>query len=148
MSHIGVSSTQIKQSPWNHRSLTYWLTASISLGLIILGINGFIQPEPAIRAYGLSNPHDFDFDVVRVKAGRDLITGVLVAALVIFRMKRSSIIACLIMGIGIPTIDTIIVLNQRDSNIIDAWPHLVAIAYILIICFLFFRERRIEKNEE
>ena len=57
---------------WGPKSLSFWLTILCASGLIYLGINGFIQPIAASRAFGLEILNPLDSGYVRVKATRDL----------------------------------------------------------------------------
>jgi hypothetical protein len=129
---------------WGPQSISYWLVAIISLGLLTLGINGFIQPEAAIHSFGIPIYHHLDVAIVRIKADRDLITGLVAGVFLVLRMKKALIVYMLV-ATGMPIIDAFLVLTNQAADKINAWPHLVTIIYVLFVCVVLNREERLTR---
>jgi hypothetical protein len=74
---------------WGPKSISLWLAFLIGLGLIALGVNGLLQPVAASRAFGLAVVNPLDAGFVRVKADRDLVTGLAVILFALLRMRKA-----------------------------------------------------------
>ncbi|MEJ9233292.1 DUF4267 domain-containing protein [Peribacillus butanolivorans] len=77
---------------WGPRSATYWLVGVVTLLMLYIGVNGFLQPEAAIQGYGLPLQDATDKYIVWVKADRDLFIGVFMLALMVLRMRKASMV--------------------------------------------------------
>lgn len=122
---------------WGTKSVSYWLVLLIGFGLVALGINGFIQPEVAARAFGLPLHSPADGFFVRVKADRDLVTGVVVIVFALLRMKKTLSIY-LSVGAAMPLFDGILVLTG-GGRIQDCWQHFITMAFLLLVSVILFR---------
>lgn len=128
---------------WGPKSLSFWLTIVCAFGLIGLGINGFIQPVAASRAFGLEILNPLDSGFVRVKATRDLVFGISIIVFVFMRIKRVLVAFSLVSAI-IPLIDGILVLTQYGGEVQDSWQHFITMIVVLFIAFLLWKEKGIE----
>ncbi|WP_152658228.1 DUF4267 domain-containing protein [Oceanobacillus sp. CFH 90083] len=128
---------------WGPKSLSFWLIILCAGGLIGLGINGFIQPVAASRAFGLEILNPLDSGYVRVKAVRDLALGISIIVFVFIRIKKVLIAFSLVSAI-VPLMDGILVLTQHGGELKDSWQHFITMVGVLFITFLLWREQGIE----
>lgn len=135
------SSTSWQSKDWGPRAYSYWLVASLSLFLLYLGVNTFIQPEAAIQGFGLTLFHSSDAAIIYIKANRDLYIGLVISALLLFRLRKASLIL-LILSIEMPIVDAILVLRSDGAAPASAWIHIGTVIYILIVAWVLFREER------
>ena len=119
-----------KVKRWGPKSLSFWLTILCASGLIYLGINGFIQPIAASRAFGLEILNPLDSGYVRVKATRDLALGISIIVFVFMRIKKVLIAFSLVSAI-IPLID----------ELKNSLQHFITMIGVLLIAFLLWREK-------
>jgi len=132
-----------KVKRWGPKSLSFWLTILCAGGLICLGINGFIQPIAASRAFGLEILNPLDSGYVRVKATRDLALGISIIVFVFMRIKKVLIAFSLVSAI-IPLIDGIMVLTEYGGELKDSLQHFITMIGVLLIAFLLWREKGID----
>ncbi|GIP33602.1 DUF4267 domain-containing protein [Paenibacillus sp. J2TS4] len=128
---------------WGPKSLSFWLIILCACGLMGLGINGFIQPVAASRAFGLEILNPLDSGYVRVKATRDLVLGISIIVFVFMRIKKVLIAFSLVSAI-IPFIDGILVLTQYGGEVKDSWQHFITMLGVLLLAFLLWREKGID----
>ncbi|GAA0359772.1 DUF4267 domain-containing protein [Bacillus horti] len=136
-----------KRKKWGPKSLSFWLIMVCAFGLIALGINGFIQPLAASRAFGLEIVSPLDSGYVRAKAARDLVLGISIIVLVFMRIKKVLIAFSLVSAI-IPFIDGILVLTQYGGELKDSWQHFITMLGVLFISFLLWKEKGMDSSVE
>lgn len=140
MNSYGSSNSWTSQN-WGPRSYSYWLVASLSLFMLFLGTNAFIQPEAAIQGFGLTLFHPSDTAIIYIKANRDLYIGLIIGALLLLRMRRVLIVLS-ILSIEMPIVDAILVLRSDGAAPASAWIHIGTVGYILVVTWILFREER------
>jgi hypothetical protein len=133
-----------KNKDWNVKSVSYWLTAGTGLFLLGLGVNGMARPVAAAEAFGLPLKDAADRDYVRVKADRDISTGLTVLALLGLKMKNPSRVF-LVISLIQPLTDALLVAStDKLSNATKAQRlpiHLSAVAYIALTVLALGRKR-------
>jgi Domain of unknown function (DUF4267) len=122
---------------WGAMSVSFWLALLIGFGLVALGINGLIQPKAAAQSFGLPLHSPSDGYVVRVKADRDLVTGLAVMIFALLRMKETLGIY-LAVGSLMPLFDGILVL-AGGGRVRDCWQHFITVAFLLLVAAILFR---------
>ncbi|MBM7569503.1 DUF4267 domain-containing protein [Paenibacillus sacheonensis] len=123
---------------WGPKSVTFWLVGVVTLLMLYLGIRGFVQPEAAIREYGLPLHDAADNDLVYIKANRDLFIGFFLLVLMILRMRKALLVA-MFTSILMPTVDAILVItNATDKT--PSWIHIVSAVYGVVVGCLLYRE--------
>jgi hypothetical protein len=123
---------------WGPKSTSFWLAFVIGLGLIALGVNGLLKPEAASRAFGLAVVNPLDAGFVRVKADRDLVTGLAVILFALLRMRKAlSVFLC--VGAAMPLIDGILVLTQHGGRLQDCWQHFITMVFVLFVSYVLYR---------
>ncbi|MFS0724930.1 DUF4267 domain-containing protein [Paenibacillus sp. 1P07SE] len=126
---------------WGPRSLSFWLTVLCALGLIALGINGFIQPQAASKAFGLEIVSSQDSGFVRVKATRDLAVGLAIVVFLLCRMPKA-LLAFAFVSATIPLLDGIWVLTQYGGEVKDSWQHFITALFVLCVAWRLWHELR------
>lgn len=130
----------MSKSYWGPKSVTFWLVGVVTLLMLYLGVRGFVQPEAAIRDFGLPLHDTADNYLVHIKADRDLFIGVFLLALMILRMRKALLVVML-TSILMPTIDAILVItNAADTT--PSWIHMVTALYGLVVGWMLFREEQ------
>ncbi|RUS48906.1 DUF4267 domain-containing protein [Cohnella sp. AR92] len=128
------------KSEWGVKSATFWMVGVITLLMLYLGIRGFLQPEAAIRGYGIPLQDTADKSLVYVKADRDLFIGIFLLVLMIFRMRKALLIGMLTSTI-MPILDAALVLTYATDKT-PSWIHIVSAVYGFVISWLLYREER------
>ncbi|WP_028778049.1 DUF4267 domain-containing protein [Shimazuella kribbensis] len=127
-------------SYWGPKSVTFWLVGVVTILMLYVGVNGFLNPEAAIQGFGLPLKDVADKPIVWVKADRDLFIGVFMLALMVLRMRKASLVF-LLATTGSPIFDAIIVLqNAVDKT--PAWIHIVTVVYMLIVSWMLYQQEK------
>ncbi|GIP26195.1 hypothetical protein J23TS9_13250 [Paenibacillus sp. J23TS9] len=125
---------------WGPKSVSFWLVGVVTLLMLYLGVRGFVQPEAAIRDFGLPLHDTADNYLIYIKADRDLFIGIFLLALMLFRMRKALLIVML-TSILMPTIDAILVItNAVDKT--PSWIHIVTALYGLVVGCMLYREEQ------
>lgn len=112
--------------------ISYTIAFLLGLGMIFLGARFFYDPEAATAGFGIHfNAHgDYSFDYI--KGIRDIFSGLIICIFVLMKEQRALGIT-LLAGTLIPVNDMLIVLGKSYTSVLQALPHIVAIA----ICVIF-----------
>jgi len=112
--------------------ISYAIAFLLGLGMIFLGARFFIAPDVATAGFGIHfNAHgDYSFDYI--KGIRDIFSGLIICVFVLMNERRALAIT-LLAGTMIPLNDMLIVLGKSYNGILQASPHIIAIA----ICAVF-----------
>lgn len=131
------------QSYWGPKSVTFWLMGVSTLLMLYLGISGFIQPEAAIRGFGIPLHDTADKYLVLIKADRDLSIGLLLLTLMVFRMRRALVVFSF-TAILAPIVDAILVLTHAVDKT-PSWIHIVTAIYVFVVGWMLYREEQRSK---
>ncbi|SFD56833.1 protein of unknown function [Paenibacillus catalpae] len=106
-----------------------------------LGVRGFVQPEAAIRDFGLPLHDTANKYLVYIKADRDLFIGIFLLVLMILRMRKALLVVML-TSILMPTIDAILVITNAEDKT-PSLIHIVTALYGIVVgCMLYREEQR------
>ncbi|MGO4269754.1 DUF4267 domain-containing protein [Paenibacillus sp. TAF58] len=134
----------MSKSYWGPKSVTFWLVGVITLLMTYLGVKGFIQPEAAIRDFGIPLHDAADKYLVHIKADRDLFIGIFLLALMVLRMRKALLVGMFI-SVLMPIIDaTLVVTNAVDKT--PSWIHLITAVYGLVVGWMLYREEQRAKT--
>jgi hypothetical protein len=106
----------VSSDTWRMRSPSFLLAAGLVAFLLFLGVRGFLLPVQAAHGFGLPLLGDGDAHWLRIKAGRDLSVGLMMAALLGLRM-RSALGVVLLAGGVIPLLDCIISVVNPSGHV-------------------------------
>ena len=128
-------------SQWGTRSVSFWMTMPIALGIIFVGIRFLIIPAQAATDYGISfsNPGDLYFG--RIKGIRDIFSGLVLLPLLVQRMHKATAWV-FTTAIIVPATDCLIILFANGpTDIQHLLIHGLTAVYMMITSFLLFRDK-------
>ena len=82
--------TQINQQNWGSRSVSYWLTLLLALGIIFIGIRFILQPQVGATGYGIPFDSAPDAAYGIVKGIRDIFSGIVLIPLLLLKMRKAT----------------------------------------------------------
>jgi len=100
---------------WGTRSLSFWLTLLIALGIIFVGARFIIDPSAGATGFGISFTSASDLAYGRIKGIRDIFSGVVLLPLLMLRMRRATAWV-FTAAIIIPATDVMIVLSTNGAG--------------------------------
>ena len=112
--------------------ISYAIAFILGLGMLFLGARFFWSPETATAAYGIHFNDQGDYSFHYIKGIRDIFSGLIICVFVMLNERRALGVT-LLAGTMIPLADMLIVLSKSYNSILQAIPHITAIA----ICALF-----------
>ena len=124
--------TQINQGPdssafagpyssWGTRSLSWWITLLLALGIIFIGVRFIIAPQVGADGFGISFVDPRDDVYGKIKGIRDIFSGLMLLPLLWKRM-RTATAWVFTTTIIVPVTDGMIILA---TNGIQDVPHLM-----------------------
>lgn len=127
---------------WGPRSISFWLSMLIAVGIIFIGIRFILSPFIAGDGYGITLNNDHTIGYAYAKGIRDIFSGMV---LLIFLIRRNAGITAILFStaIIIPVTDFFIVLHENGtSDITHLMIHGGTAVYMLIVSFLLFRIKK------
>ncbi|PSL44173.1 uncharacterized protein DUF4267 [Chitinophaga niastensis] len=124
---------------WGVRSVSFWMTMLIALGIIFVGAKFLISPNLGATDFGIpfSNTNDIAFG--RIKGIRDIFSGLVLLPLLILKMRRAAAWV-FTAAIIIPATDCLIVFATNGPlDIQHLLIHGLTAVYMMITSFLLFR---------
>ena len=98
-------------SPVKIASLSGLLTILVALGIIFIGVREFFYPSVATRGFGVPLLDPADGDLLAIKAGRDIVSGILALTFLGLHDRRFLAWAMGVLTL-IPVLDGLIVLRH------------------------------------
>ena len=127
---------------WGAKSLSFWLTLLIALGIIFVGARFIIDPNAGAIGFGIPFATDHDYPFGRIKGIRDIFSGVVLLPLLFLRMKRATAWV-LTAAIIVPATDALIVLATNGaSDIQHLLIHGLTVVYMIVTSCLLFKEKK------
>ena len=131
-----------RSTTWGFRSVSFWLALIIGVGIIYIGINGILHPDAAAAGYGMPLHQASDFPFVRIKAVRDIVSGLFLFAFLLLKKPRETSILVFIATL-IPIGDFLLVLLTGDRQMVHLAIHGGTAIYMLIVgCLLYWQSSR------
>lgn len=124
---------------WGARSLSFWLTLLIALGIIFIGARFIIDPNAGAVGFGIPFASDGDLAYGRIKGIRDIFSGVGLLPLLFLRMRRATawVFTSTIM---VPAGDFLIVLSTNGaSDVQHLLIHGLTVVYMIFTSCLLFK---------
>jgi hypothetical protein len=134
--------TQNHVKEWGLRSVSYWVTLFLALGIIFVGVRFIVAPSAGAEGFGipLADAHDLAYG--RIKGIRDVFSGVVLLPLLWMRM-RSAAAWVFTTAIIVPVTDGFIVLVNNGAGDV---PHLLihsgTALVMMVTSVLLFRGSR------
>jgi hypothetical protein len=131
--------TQINQASWGLRSISYWITFLLALGIIFIGARFIIQPQLGANGFGIAFTNEHDSIYGRIKGIRDIFSGLVLLPLLFMRMRKATAWV-FTTAIVVPAFDFLIILFYNGSRDLG---HLLihggTAAIMILNSFLLFR---------
>jgi hypothetical protein len=127
---------------WGPRSASYWLTAIIAVGIIILGIRFMLAPIAGAEGFGIPLIHTKEAMAYgRIKGIRDIFSGILVLTFLILRQPRATAFA-FGAAVIIPVSDCLTVLAVNGAqDVTHLLIHGLTSVYMIITTILLFKAK-------
>ena len=77
-------------SSWGTRSLSWWITLLLALGIIFVGVRFIILPETGADGFGISFVNSRDDVYGKIKGIRDIFSGLMLLPLLLMRMRTAT----------------------------------------------------------
>ncbi len=82
--------TQINPKEWGFRSVSYWMTLLLALGIIFVGVRFIVDPAAGADGFGIGFTDAHDLAYGRIKGIRDIFSGVVLLPLLWMRMRYAA----------------------------------------------------------
>ena len=124
---------------WGIRSVSFWMTLLIALGIIFIGARFIISPNAGATGFGIPFTSNNDLPFGRIKGIRDIFSGVVLLPLLMLRMRRATAWV-FTSAMIVQATDFLIVLSTNgSSDISHLLIHGLTVAYMAITSFLLFK---------
>jgi branched-subunit amino acid transport protein AzlD len=121
------------------------LALVIAVGIIYIGINGIVHPAAAAAGYGMPLHDASDFAFVRIKAVRDIVSGLVAIAFLLLKKRRELSVYILVATL-IPIGDFLLVLFTGDHQISHLAIHGGTVIYMIIVgAILYWQSSRYDR---
>ena len=138
---------QHPQTTWGFRSLSFWLTLLIAVGIIIVGFRFFLDPAGRFRDFGIPMGNGKQLLYGNVKGIRDIFSGIVFLYLLAIRARH--IVAVLFsFCILIPTVDCITNIIANGTGDWHFWIHGGTAFYMAITSVLLFKNSVTSQRDE
>ena len=127
-------------NPWGIRSVSFWMTMLIALGIIFLGVRFIADPNAGANGFGIPFSRQRDLPFGRIKGIRDIFSGLALLPLLFQRMRRATAWVFTAATV-IPAADCLTVLTTNGpADIQHMLIHGFTALYMVITSFLLFRK--------
>jgi hypothetical protein len=134
--------TQIKHAHWGIRSISYWITLVLALGIIFIGIRFILQPQVGAAGYGIPFNHEPDAVYGKIKGIRDIFSGIVLLPLLVMRMQKATAWV-FTTTIVVPAFDFLIILYTNGvGDVAHLLIHGITALVMIITSFLLFRKNK------
>ena len=124
---------------WGTRSVSFWMTMLIALGIIFVGARFMFNPAGAAIDFGIPFSSANDIAFGRIKGIRDIFSGLALLPLLYLRMHRATAWV-FTAAIIIPATDCLLVLAANGpSDVQHLLIHGLTAIYMAITSFLLFK---------
>lgn len=125
---------------WGPRSLSFWMAAVISVGIIFIGIRYALSPIEGSKAFGLALPNDETSLYGSIKGIRDIFSGLTLAYLLYTKNVRATAFIFTFATL-IPMMDAYVVYQANGFTNVPAFLiHACTAFYGIINVFLLFKD--------
>ncbi|QDK81869.1 DUF4267 domain-containing protein [Spirosoma sp. KCTC 42546] len=130
--------TEHVPAPWGWRSASYWMTLSIALAILLIGLRFMLAPQLSMDDFGIGPLTDSALTYGRIKGIRDIFSGLALLALGLTRMKKATAYV-FTAAIIIPFTDCLLIYQQNGVDLPRLLVHGGTAVYMVIASFLLFR---------
>jgi hypothetical protein len=134
--------TQVKQQHyWGMRSVSYWITLVLALGIIFIGVRFILRPVVGAIGYGIAFSDQQDAVYGKIKGIRDVFSGIVLLPLLIMRMRKATAWV-FTTAIVVPVVDFLIIRFTHGAGDLEhLLVHGVTALVMIANSFLLFYTR-------
>lgn len=108
---------QIKKEHWGSRSISYWITLLVALGIIFIGVRFILHPQVGATGYGIPiSQHDAAYG--KIKGIRDIFSGIVLLPLLAMRMRKAAAWV-FTTAIVVPAADFLLILFTNGAQDVE-----------------------------
>lgn len=133
--------TENAMAPWGFRSVSYWMTMFIALGILFIGIRFLLVPEISVKDFGILVPEGSDLAFGRIKGIRDIFSGLALLPLLLSRMKKATAYV-FTSAIIIPAMDCLQIYLSNGLDLPRMLVHGSTAIFMVITSILLFSSPR------
>jgi len=131
--------TQISQPSWGLSSVSFWITLTLALGIIYIGLRFILQPHVGAHGYGIDIVNEHDTVYGQIKGIRDIFSGLVLLPLLWFKMRKATAIV-FTATIVVPAFDFLIILFcNGPQDVAHLLIHGLTAVTMIVNSFLLFR---------
>jgi hypothetical protein len=125
---------------WGPRSASYWLTALVAVGIILLGLRFMLAPNAGADGFGIPLPHTSEAIAYGwIKGIRDIYSGIVVLIFLILRKPRATAFA-FGAAVIIPVSDFFTVLSINGAkDVSHLLIHGITAVYMIVTTIFLFK---------
>jgi hypothetical protein len=124
---------------WGARSVSFWMTMLIALGIIFVGGRFIVNPTGAAIDFGIPISSAKDIAFGRIKGIRDIFSGLALLPFLYLKMRKAAAWV-FTAAIIVPATDCLTVLAVNGpSDVSHLLIHGLTAVYMVITSFLLFR---------
>lgn len=132
----------MKQQHWGMRSVSYWITLILALGIIFIGVRFILQPQAGAIGYGISFMDEHDTVYGKIKGIRDIFSGIVLLPLLVMRMRKATAWV-FTTAIVVPVVDFLIILSINGTGDLEhLLVHGITALIMIVNSFLLFRTNK------
>ncbi|MDJ1503637.1 DUF4267 domain-containing protein [Xanthocytophaga agilis] len=131
--------TENVMTQWGLRSLSYWMTLFIALGILFIGLRFILLPRVSVEDFGIQVCSQSDLAFGRIKGIRDMYSGLALLALLLGRMKKATAYV-FTAAIIIPCMDCLQIYLNNGLDLPRMLVHGLTAVYMIITSFLLFSD--------
>jgi hypothetical protein len=131
--------TQDIKKNWGIRSVSFWMTLLVAVGIIFIGGRFIVNPLVGADGYGIPISSAGDLPYGRIKGIRDIFSGIVLLPFLFLRMPRAAAFA-LSAAIIVPATDfCIILLTNGPKDLQHLLIHGLTAVYMVVTSVLLFK---------
>ncbi|WP_460983820.1 DUF4267 domain-containing protein [Spirosoma fluminis] len=128
-------------APWGFRSISYWMTMFIALGILFIGVRFVLIPQISVEEFGIQPSGRSDLAFGRIKGIRDIFSGLALLALLLGRMKKATAYV-FTAAIIIPFTDCLLIYLHNGIDLPRMLVHGSTAVHMAITSFLLLRNSK------
>lgn len=128
--------TQPIKNTWGFRSVSFWMTFLVAVGIIFIGVRFIVNPSVGAGGFGIPLK---ELPYGRIKGIRDIFSGLVLLPFLFFKMRKATAFA-LTTSIIVPATDFCIVLSTNGTTDLQhLLIHGLTVVYLVITGILLFK---------
>lgn len=128
--------TQEIKNSWGFRSVSFWMTFLVAVGIIFIGLRFIVDPLAGATGFGIPLK---ELSYGRIKGIRDIFSGLVLLPFLFLKMRIPTALA-LTTAIIVPATDfSIVLLTNGTGDLQHLLIHGLTVVYMVITSILLFK---------